>query len=1000
MNLMPTLISIGLAASISIFYLQNQSDEPKEINYRAALSDFEQSVIAFAAHTPLDSTNPKPKSHCHNLVTDFSNQLPNGSQWTVDIAGLDCDTAILSQTSADSDDFNNLLSAATASGRSYVTENDTSTTPSTKSIKWTQRLYTRTVADLGIRSKLKNNKTTACISQCNPSTEKLNGDWSHKDLAPWVGCPAMPTCGSFTQTRQCNNPTPQNGGEHCPKLDGTLTTDSNLTETKKCNKIDLCGSFKSTVPNLKRDCFLDQKTHTDQILECNGRSGCKLNGLKYFKNGETFTQLIECPKWSNWNDSTQCIGNCGSDGKKSQTRTCDFKNKLNCIGSNMREQSCKSPCGNWIDKTNCKTIPKSCLRYREQGPIKRICDGSNNQFKCIDNITKKVFNDGAKEYCDTPQCGNWGNWSEPDKKCITENEPNQTLTQTCNGLNGCKNDKNEFFNLNESDTKLSNLPKCTWTEWGDWSECDVSCGEHGKQSRTRSCTNNGLNCNREETQWQQCKGSCGTWENKNACPTGTCLKNNEIVPIKRTCNGGDKKYQCINTDTGDTYMHNASEYCNTPLCGEWTEFGKCPNPKKTCLGYGENEPFITLRCDSYRCERDGKFYDEDYIKKESCNIPTCGNFSEWDKQKNYCYKEGDPKYEIVTRTCDSEKGCKNDNGDIIFGTQRLKVELPKCGDWSDWSECKRKDGDINRSCLVQNGIQKKTCSTKVCDPQIPKALPIEQSCFRENCTLVIDAKFSDNQKKPFIQQEINILKYVKNAEDRKVLVDIPKHITLRAPSTDKCAIHIGGKFKQLTIEVNGIIVGRSGDGGKGGGFKEFKETWMSNDIPTLDGEDGKDGGSAICIMNTTPAKDVEIKNSDRIAGGQGGGGGGGGACAGYYGVFGNDYLCAKGGDGGDGFYVNAPDHRNHLGNESEKTTDDGPISGKGGNGGTILNETFSILFGITTATPGDKGSKAKEDFFPWHKYKTKNEIGEAGMAGKAASKCKQDDVYHKVKGCD
>jgi hypothetical protein len=143
------------------------------------------------------------------------------------------------------------------------------------------------------------------------------------------------------------------------------------------------------VPNLKRDCFLDQKIHTDQILECNGRSGCKLNGLKYFKNGETFTQLIECPRWSNWNDSTQCIGNCGSDGKKSQTRTCDFKNKLNCIGSNMREQSCKSPCGNWIDKTNCKTIPKSCLRYREQGPIKRICDGSNNQFKCIDNITKK-----------------------------------------------------------------------------------------------------------------------------------------------------------------------------------------------------------------------------------------------------------------------------------------------------------------------------------------------------------------------------------------------------------------------------------------------------------------------------------------------------------------------------------------------------------------------------------------------------------------------------------
>ncbi|MGB2173004.1 MAG: hypothetical protein ACPHYD_03405, partial [Porticoccaceae bacterium] len=118
MNLMPTLISIGLAASLSLFYLQKQKDEPNKINYRAALSEFEQSAIAFAAHTPLDSNNPQPQSHCQNLVSDFSDQLPAGTQWTVDIAGLDCDMAVLSLEITDNDDFNNLLSAATASGRS------------------------------------------------------------------------------------------------------------------------------------------------------------------------------------------------------------------------------------------------------------------------------------------------------------------------------------------------------------------------------------------------------------------------------------------------------------------------------------------------------------------------------------------------------------------------------------------------------------------------------------------------------------------------------------------------------------------------------------------------------------------------------------------------------------------------------------------------------------------------------------------------------------------
>jgi hypothetical protein len=53
MNLIPTLISLGLAASVSVFYLQNQSDEPNKINYRAAFSDFEKSALEFAAHTPL-----------------------------------------------------------------------------------------------------------------------------------------------------------------------------------------------------------------------------------------------------------------------------------------------------------------------------------------------------------------------------------------------------------------------------------------------------------------------------------------------------------------------------------------------------------------------------------------------------------------------------------------------------------------------------------------------------------------------------------------------------------------------------------------------------------------------------------------------------------------------------------------------------------------------------------------------------------------------------------
>jgi hypothetical protein len=195
MNLIPTLISLGLAASVSVFYLQNQSDEPNKINYRAALSDFEQSVLEFAAHTPLqDISAAMPPSHCDNLNRDFVKKLPTGSGWYLNIGGLNCDIAELKVVTS-AEDFPALLSAASASGRGYATETDTSVTPTTKTLKWTQRLYSRNTSDLGIKAKLKNNYTGNCIS-CTSSTKAVDGKSSHKPdpNERWTGCPPHAAC--------------------------------------------------------------------------------------------------------------------------------------------------------------------------------------------------------------------------------------------------------------------------------------------------------------------------------------------------------------------------------------------------------------------------------------------------------------------------------------------------------------------------------------------------------------------------------------------------------------------------------------------------------------------------------------------------------------------------------------------------------------------------------------------------------------------------------------
>ena len=197
MNLIPTLISLGLAASVSVFYLQNQSDEPNKINYRAALSDFEKSALEFAAHTPLqDISAAMPPSHCDNLNRDFVKKLPTGSGWDLNIGGLDCDIAELKVVTS-AEDFPALLSAASASGRNYATETTpaTATEPLKKNLKWTQRLYSRNASDLGIKAKLKNNYTGNCIS-CTSSTKAVDGKSSHKPdpNERSIGCPPQATC--------------------------------------------------------------------------------------------------------------------------------------------------------------------------------------------------------------------------------------------------------------------------------------------------------------------------------------------------------------------------------------------------------------------------------------------------------------------------------------------------------------------------------------------------------------------------------------------------------------------------------------------------------------------------------------------------------------------------------------------------------------------------------------------------------------------------------------
>ena len=55
----------------------------------------------------------------------------------------------------------------------------------------------------------------------------------------------------------------------------------------------------------------------------------------------------------------------------------------------------------------------------------------------------------------------------------------------------------------------------SWSEWGDWSSCSLTCGEGGIKKRTRTCTNpppanGGLDCAGSAEETSEC--------NVRACP--------------------------------------------------------------------------------------------------------------------------------------------------------------------------------------------------------------------------------------------------------------------------------------------------------------------------------------------------------------------------------------------------------------------------------------------------------------------------------------------------
>uniref|UniRef100_H2YGV6 Uncharacterized protein n=1 Tax=Ciona savignyi TaxID=51511 RepID=H2YGV6_CIOSA len=182
------------------------------------------------------------------------------------------------------------------------------------------------------------------------------------------------------------------------------------------------------------------------------------------------------------------------------------------------------------------------------------------------------------ETCNTMNCPSWNAWTSWSACSTTCGEGVRSHTRTCSmgtvGQAGCQGPTRQ----QETCGRITDLCP-TWTQWGPWDQCSVSCNG-GNRARRRACMNGSpgdIGCEGSATMNQPCNlHTCPSWNNWGSWTTCTVTCNGGQHTRSRTCaNGNVNDDGCIGLpqETGD---------CNTQACPRWSDWGGWSPCSETC----------------------------------------------------------------------------------------------------------------------------------------------------------------------------------------------------------------------------------------------------------------------------------------------------------------------------------------------------------------------------------------------------------------------------------
>ncbi|XP_072169938.1 LOW QUALITY PROTEIN: uncharacterized protein [Diadema setosum] len=288
--------------------------------------------------------------------------------------------------------------------------------------------------------------------------------------------------GTHQQERDCNNPTPQYGGQSC----------SGITQRwASCNGTDTCDNsndYALGVANTSRSDILitASSKKSNAFLATYARLDASDRNEAWTpddSDSEPYLQ-IELPDLVNLK-RIAIQGRLGNDDSAHWVRTFYLKYKdSEGVYRNFKEAGARKIFQGNFDETT--TVVNELHKTLESVTDFRLYPVDFNN-----SIAMRVELYGIY----LPRDGNWTAWSEWTECPVTCGGAKETRNRTCTnptaryGGEDCPSDEAA------NEERWCNTHYCPidgdWTDWASWTsiDCSVSCGGDGVKHRTRSCTN-------------------------------------------------------------------------------------------------------------------------------------------------------------------------------------------------------------------------------------------------------------------------------------------------------------------------------------------------------------------------------------------------------------------------------------------------------------------------------------------------------------------------------